>query len=189
MHFLCRFHHNHTTPAVARLGTTLRQPRTRNPRSTLEMTQLHRALTKCLWLCRIRCMIIGTGCDVCINHLAAVMRTLAQEQRNLHKALVLSILLVYTLITWTIPLLHDDDCSATHGIPNPGTSLPCNDACPACKFLAGSYAMENPCSLGLIVIPAETTFEAPPDCQVVVVHSHRGSIILRGPPVVSPFFV
>jgi len=117
------------------------------------------------------------------------MYALAREQRNAHKALVLGILLVYALITWTVPLLHDDDCSATHGRPNPGTSLPCNDACPACKFLAGSYATENPCSSGLIVIPAETTFEVPPDCQVVVANSHRGSIILRGPPVVSPFFV
>ncbi len=112
------------------------------------------------------------------------MYELTREQRNAHKALVLGVLLVYTLITSTIRLLHDNDCSATHGIPNAGTSLPCNDACPACKYLAGSHATESPCSSGLAVIPAETALETPRCSQVVVAHSHMSSIILRGPPVV-----
>lgn len=113
------------------------------------------------------------------------MHALTHKHRNTHQAFAYGTLLVYALVTWAIPLLHDDDCSTTHGIPSPGTSLPCGHSCPACKFLAGSHATESPCNSGVIATLAETTSEAPRDCWIVITHFYMGSIILRGPPIPS----
>jgi len=112
------------------------------------------------------------------------MYELVREPRNAYKALVWGVICGYVTATWTISLLHDDGGSAAHDIPASGTSLPHSDACPACRFLAGSNATEVPPSSYPIATPTEAAREASCACQVVITHFPRGPIILRGPPIV-----
>jgi hypothetical protein len=113
------------------------------------------------------------------------MYTLAQRHRNRHKTVVLGVGLVYAVITWTIPLLHNDDCPATHAGDGTGSSVPSKGACPACKFLAASNATEIRCDSGLVLTCSEIIAEFPDDSPVVVASPCAGSIVLRGPPALS----
>jgi hypothetical protein len=113
------------------------------------------------------------------------MYRLAQKHREIHKAIIVGVALVYVVITWALPLLHSDDCPATHAGEGTGSSVPSDGACPACKCLAGSNATEAHCDAGPALIRSEIVSELPEDSQVVVPFPCRGSIILRGPPPTS----
>ncbi len=109
------------------------------------------------------------------------MYELAHKQRNTYNAIALGILLVYTLITWAVPLLHDDDCPVAHGTP--GTHSPSEGTCPACNFLAGANATDVPCDPTPVLMESKTPPEFVWNSAVVITSPCEGSIILRGPPV------
>jgi hypothetical protein len=99
--------------------------------------------------------------------------------------MVIASALVYLAIASAVPLLHDDDCTATDGAGAGRTSVPFDNTCPACKFVAGSNAMELPCDYGAAPILSEIASELPSDSQVLATCLCPDAIIRRGPPAVS----
>lgn len=109
------------------------------------------------------------------------MYTLAQKRKNTYRTLLLGVVVVYTLITWAVPLLHNDDCPATHGTPK--TPLQSDRPCPACNFLSTAHATEIHCDSTPGLTPSATPLEFACDALVAIASPYAGSIFLRAPPL------
>jgi hypothetical protein len=111
------------------------------------------------------------------------MYALAQKRKNTSRTLLLGAVVVYTLITCVVPLLHNDDCPATRGTPT--DPLHSDRPCPACTFLSTAHATEIPCDATPGLTPSALPLEFLCDSLVTLASPCAGSIFLRGPPGTS----
>ena len=109
------------------------------------------------------------------------MYALAHKQKNTYRALALGVAAVYALITWTVPLLHNDDCPVAHGTPK--TPPQSDRPCPACSFLSTAHATEIHCDSTPGLMPFAMPPELACDSLVAIASPYAGSIFLRGPPL------
>lgn len=110
----------------------------------------------------------------------------SRRNGNAFKVLVLGIVMVHALITWAIPLLHSEDCPATHDSHTGGASCPSDTACPACRFLAGCHALDVQCDPAPLLTQSQGIPALVEQSQIALSLTGSTSILLRGPPVVSP---
>jgi hypothetical protein len=108
------------------------------------------------------------------------MYVLTHKREKTYKTLVFGSVAVYVLITCAVPLLHNDDCPATHA--NRQAPLQSDRPCPACNFLSGAHATQIHCDL----TPGLTASVMPPasicESLVILASPCAGSIYLRAPP-------
>jgi hypothetical protein len=108
------------------------------------------------------------------------MYAFAHKRKNTYKALALGVVAVYALITWAVPLLHNDDCPATHTTPK--APLQSDRPCPACNFLSTAHATEIHCDSTPGLAPSGRPPEFACGSLVAIASPYAGSIFLRAPP-------
>ena len=106
-----------------------------------------------------------------------------RKRKDVHCAIALGTVLAYALITWTVPLLHSDDCPRVPGNEDAHPST--ENTCPACNFLAGANATEIPCDLTPELVESTIVPAVAWHSTIVIAWACEGSIILRGPPAAS----
>lgn len=112
---------------------------------------------------------------------ATTMYALVHKQMSTYRTLALGIAMVYVLITWAVPFLHDDDCPAAHA--NRRAPLDSDRPCAACNFLSSAQATgihwDSTPGLTPLAMPPEFTC----DSVVAITSPFAGSIFLRAPPL------
>ncbi len=99
------------------------------------------------------------------------------RQFGVRHAIAAAALLVYPVVACGISLLHSDDCPLATD-----KTAPCDESCPACKFLAGAHSTQVLPELSLAILGPQVALMATPHPSVVTCRHWASPIIRRGPP-------